>query len=107
MHFSWIFFGNFRVYRYIKVSFVRVSKYLNKRLRRIGERNGKSFKGVSNTKNKKRKPKRNKKKKHMKRFSFITQFKIEFLLLFTDYRKVLGKMSDSCVYFCVRYHRSR
>ena len=33
------------------------------------------------------------KKKHMKRLSFITQFKIEFLLPFTDCRKVLGKMS--------------
>ena len=28
----------------------------------------------------------------MKRLSFITQFKIEFLLPFTGYRKVLGKM---------------
>ena len=27
------------------------------------------------------------------RLSFITQFKIEFLLPFTDCRKVLGKMS--------------
>ena len=31
-------------------------------------------------------------KKHMKRLSFITQFKIEFLLPFTGCRKVLGKM---------------
>ena len=29
----------------------------------------------------------------MKRLSFITQFKIEFLLLFNGFRKVLGKMS--------------
>ena len=29
----------------------------------------------------------------MKRLSFITQFKIEFLLLFTDWRRVLGKMA--------------
>ena len=28
----------------------------------------------------------------MKRLSFITQFKIEFLLLFTGCRKVLGKI---------------
>ena len=28
----------------------------------------------------------------MKRLSFITQFKIEFLLTFTGCRKVLGKM---------------
>ena len=30
--------------------------------------------------------------KHMKRSSFITQFKIKFLLPFTGCRKVLGKM---------------
>ena len=30
----------------------------------------------------------------MKRLSFITQFKIEFLLPFTSCRKVLGKMPD-------------
>ena len=33
-------------------------------------------------------------KQNMKRLSFITQFKIEFLLPFTGYRKVLGKMPD-------------
>ena len=33
-----------------------------------------------------------KKIKHMKKLSFITQFEIEFLLLFTGCRKVLGKM---------------
>ena len=32
------------------------------------------------------------KKKHMKRLSFITLFKIEFLLPFTSCREVLGKM---------------
>ena len=32
------------------------------------------------------------KKTHMKRLSFITQFKIEFLLPFTGCRKVLAKM---------------
>ena len=31
----------------------------------------------------------------MKRLSFITQFKIEFLLPFTGCRKVLGKMPES------------
>ena len=31
-------------------------------------------------------------KRHMKRLSFTTQFKIEILLLFTSYRKVLRKM---------------
>ena len=38
------------------------------------------------------KPKR--KKKHRKRLSFITQFQIEFLLQFTSYRKMLGKMPE-------------
>ena len=33
-------------------------------------------------------------KKYMKRLSFITQFKIQFLLLFTGCRKVLGKMPE-------------
>ena len=33
-------------------------------------------------------------KQHMKRLSFITQFKIEFLLLFTGWRQVLGKMPE-------------
>ena len=35
-----------------------------------------------------------KQKQNMKRLSFITQFKMEFLLPFTGCRKVLGKMSD-------------
>ena len=69
-----------------------VCKYLNQRVRRIGEQNGKSFKGVSKTK---------KKKQHIKRLSFITQFKIEFLLPFTSCRKVLGKMPD--IYVCIQY----
>ena len=30
----------------------------------------------------------------MKRLSFRTQFKIEFFLLFTGFRKVLGKILD-------------
>ena len=34
----------------------------------------------------------------MKRLSFITQFKIEFLLTFKDCRKVLGKI-PATVYF--------
>ena len=33
-----------------------------------------------------------KKKTHIKKLSFITQFKIEFLLPFTGCGKVLGKM---------------
>ena len=76
------FSGNFRVYTYIQVPFMHVCKYLNQRVRRIGEQNGKSFKGVSKTK----------KKKHIKRLSFITQFKI--LPPFTGCRKVLGKMPE-------------
>ena len=36
--------------------------------------------------------KKKKKKKHTKRLSFITQFKIEFLIALFDCRKVLGKM---------------
>ena len=35
-----------------------------------------------------------KKKKNMKKFSFTTQFKIEFLLLFTSCRKVLEEMPE-------------
>ena len=35
-----------------------------------------------------------KQKQNTKRLSFVTQFKIEFLLPFTGYRKVLGKMPD-------------
>ena len=31
----------------------------------------------------------------MKGLSFITQFKIEILLLFADFRKVLGKMLET------------
>ena len=60
---------------------MRVWKYLNQRVRRTGEKNGKSFKGVSKTK----------RKKHIKRLSFITQFKIEFLLPYTGCNKVLEK----------------
>ena len=37
------------------------------------------------------------KKIYTKRLSFITQFKIEFLLLFTGCRKVLGKMLSCSV----------
>ena len=45
--------GNFRVYAYIQVSFMRVFKYLNQRVRSIGKWKGKSFKGVSKIKKKK------------------------------------------------------
>ena len=68
---------------------MHVSKYLNQRVRRIREQNGKSFKGVSKTR---------KKKKHLKRLRFITQFKSEFLLLFTSCRKVLGKMPGYSIF---------
>ena len=70
MYFSW----NFRVLWviskkiwleiYTQLSFMRVCKYLNQRVRRIGESNRKSFKGFS------------KKTKNMKRLSFVAQFKI-------------------------------
>ena len=63
-----------------------VCKYLNQqRVRRIGEQNRKSYKGVLKTKQKK-------KKKNEGIEFFITQFKIEFLLPFTNCRKVLEKM---------------
>ena len=62
---------------------MHVFKYQNQRIRRIGEKNGKSFKVVSKAK----------KKKYMK--SFMTQFKIEFLLPFVDCKKMLGKMAAS------------
>ena len=62
---------------------MRVCKYLNQRVRIVGEKNGKFFKGVSKT---------IKKKKHMQRLSFITQFMTDFLLPFTGCRKVFGKM---------------
>ena len=61
-----------------------VCKYLHQTVRRIGEYNGKSFKGVSETKKEKN--------THMMILIFITQFKIKFLLLFTHCRKVLGKI---------------
>ena len=54
---------------------MHICKYLKQRVRRIGEKNGKSVKIVS-------KKKKKEKKKHMKRLNLITQFKIEFLLLF-------------------------
>ena len=38
--------------------------------------------------------KRKKKKKNMKELSFTTQFKIEFLLLFTSCRKLLEEMPE-------------
>ena len=61
-----------------------VCKYLNQqRVRRIGEQNRKSYKGVLKTKQK---------KKNEGIEFFITQFKIEFLLPFTNCRKVLEKM---------------
>ena len=43
-------------------------------------------------KEKRKKTNKNKQKKNMKRLSFITQFKIDFLLPFSGCRKVLGKM---------------
>ena len=37
----------------------------------------------------------------MKKLSFITQFKIDFLLPFTGCRKVLGKMSEIYIYIYI------
>ena len=47
--------------------------------------------------------KKKKSKKNMKRLSFITQSKIEFLLPFTDCRKVLGKIPDHTDTLTVTY----
>ena len=73
--------------RRIHTAFLYVCKYLNQRVRIIDEWNRKSFNGVS----KKKKGKNT----HTKGLSFITQFKIEFSLLFTGCRKILGKMADN------------
>ena len=81
----------FRVYTYIQVSFIRFCKYLNQRVRRMVEKDGKSFKGVSKTK----------KKKHKKRLSFITQLKIEFLLPITCYYKSFDNFT-SVVFTCYK-----
>ena len=70
---------------YIQLSFMCVCKYLNQRVRIVGE--------IENLSRVFQKQKR--KKKHMKGLSLRTQFKIEFLLLFTGCRKVLGKMAAS------------
>ena len=56
---------------------------MKERVKRIGEENRKPFKRLK------------KKKKNLKRLSFIAQFKIEFLLPFTGYRKVHGKMTGT------------
>ena len=61
-----------------------VCKYLKQRVRRIGKKNEQSFKVVSKTK----------KKKKMKKLSFITQFKIEFLPLFTSCREEHAKIPE-------------
>ena len=62
----------------------------NQRVRRIGEKNGKPFNNFSKTNKKTKKTT----KKHIKSSSFITRFKIEFLLPFAGHRKVLGEMPD-------------
>ena len=71
----------------MEIPFTHVCKYLNQGVRRIAEQNGKSSKSVSRKKRKSKRP--------MKRLSFITRFKIEFLLPFAGHRKVLGKMPVS------------
>ena len=59
---------------------MHVYKYLNQTVERVGESYGKYFNCFL------------KKKQRVKGFSFITHFKIEFLLPFTCCSKVLGKM---------------
>ena len=61
-----------------------ICKYLNQRVRVIGEYNGKPFNVVSK--------KKTKKNTHIKRLSFITQFKIEFLRL-----PVVEKCLEKCL----------
>ena len=73
-------------------SIMCVCKYLKQRVKKIGEQNGKSFKGFTKTK---------KKKTHIKKLSFVTPFKIEFLLPCTGCRKVLGKMPVSRLFYVV------
>ena len=51
------------------------------------------------------KKKKKKKKTHMKRLSFITQFKIELLLPFTSCRKLLGKMPAIRVHKLSRFFK--
>ena len=70
-----------------------VSKYLNQRVRRIGEQNGKSFKGFP-----KKKEKKKKEKKQMKWLNYISQFKIDFLLTIACCTKVFGKMPANNIY---------
>ena len=80
MHFSRIFLGILEfIHTYIQVSFMHVCKCLNQRVNRM-ETPLRVFQ------------KQERKKKHMKRLSFVTQFKIEFLLAFTGCGKLLGKM---------------
>ena len=61
---------------------MRVCKYLTQRVRKNQRIECKIIQGYFKNK---------KEKKHMKRWSFITQFKIEFLLKLTSHRNVLGK----------------
>ena len=50
--------------------------------------------------------KQKRKKKHMKRLSFITQFKIEFLPQFIGCRKVPGKMPERSFPFLYIVHET-
>ena len=45
-----------------------------------------------------------KRNRNMKRLSFITQFKVQFLVPFTGYKKVLGKMPDSTLKSPLKEH---
>ena len=57
---------------------MHICKYPNQRVRRIAVSYGKYFKAFQ--------------KNNINRLSFASQLKIEVLLPFTGYRKVLGKM---------------
>ena len=67
--------------RYIQLSFMCVCKSVKNRWIEW-----ETFQGCVKTKKEK--------KNHMKILSFITQFKIEYLLMFIGCRKGLGEMSD-------------
>ena len=92
LDFSWIFrvsWGVLKRYwleRYSQLSFMRVCKYLNQRVRRIEEWN----ENLSRVFKKQ-------KKTYMKKLNSIIQdwdfyYRSRFLLPFTSFRKVLGKM---------------
>ena len=82
MHFSWIYFlFEFQSSiksceeKFTRKTLATLLYACNQRVRKMGEQNGKSFKSYSKTK---------KKRKDTNRLNFVTQFKIELLLMFTS-----------------------